>query len=40
MKWYNILFIMAAYVIGVYLHIAYKDYLKNRHHNDSWKKNR
>jgi len=37
MQWYEILLIIAVYIISSYLTILYKDYCKNRYNNDSWK---
>lgn len=38
MHWYYIIFIGGAYAIGIYLHMRYKEYRKNSHLNNSWKR--
>lgn len=40
MKWYEIIFVVIMWIVGVYIYTLYKDFQKNKYHNDSFKKNK
>jgi hypothetical protein len=37
MKWYEIIGLIAAWMLGLYLTGKFYEHLRDRHYNDSWK---
>lgn len=37
MKWYEIIIGIAGWIIGFWIWSKFRDYSKNKYHNDSWR---
>ncbi|CAM3009766.1 hypothetical protein SAMN05444355_103263 [Flavobacterium frigoris] len=38
MEWYEIVIGILIWIVGVFIYMKYKDFQKNKYHNDSFKK--